>query len=100
MATFETTPQFRRDFTKLSGRDQERFRMAARALSACLDASELDPRLRVKKFNRRRGVDWWELSWSSAGRALFQYGPTVRLAKPHVIWLAVGTHAIFANRQT
>ena len=36
----------------------------------------------------------FEMTWEANGRAIFTYGAEVRAGEPHVIWLAVGTHAV------
>jgi hypothetical protein len=34
------------------------------------------------------------MTWAGDGRAIFTYGAEVRPGERHIIWLAVGTHAI------
>jgi len=36
----------------------------------------------------------FEMTWEDDGRAIFTYGPEVRPGEAHIIWLAIGTHAI------
>ena len=36
----------------------------------------------------------FEMTWERDGRAIFTYGKEARPGKTHVVWLAVGTHAI------
>ncbi len=50
------------------------------------------PGLRIKRV---QGTDdGWELTFAPDGRATFRYGPQVRPAEPHIVWLRVGTHAV------
>jgi hypothetical protein len=36
----------------------------------------------------------FEMTWDRDGRAIFTYGTEARPGVTHVVWLAVGTHAI------
>jgi hypothetical protein len=36
----------------------------------------------------------FEMTWAGDGRAIFTYGAEVLAGEHHVIWLAVGTHAV------
>ncbi|MBV8528056.1 MAG: hypothetical protein JOZ75_07055 [Candidatus Dormibacteraeota bacterium] len=48
--------------------------------------------LRVKGIQGMPGC--FEMTWAGDGRAIFTYGPEVRAGERHVVWLAVGSHAI------
>ncbi|HCP62471.1 MAG TPA: hypothetical protein DIU14_08395 [Actinobacteria bacterium] len=50
------------------------------------------PGLRVKGIQGMPGC--FEMTWEDDGRAIFTYGPEVRPGEAHIIWLAIGTHAI------
>jgi hypothetical protein len=51
--------------------------------------------LRVKRLQGHPGV--FEMTWEyHDGRALFRYG-NPGVGEPDVVWLRIGTHAIFNN---
>jgi hypothetical protein len=93
MPTYEQTDRFRREFDRLSPDEQAAFRAALRKFVHDLRAGAFRRGLRVKRFRRLPGI--WEMTWADDGRALFAYGDPVRPGEPHVIWLRIGSHAIF-----
>ncbi len=93
MPTFESVARFRRDYTRLSRRQQKAWQQAVRRLVAGLKAGRLDPALRVKRVQGHPGV--WEISWAPDGRAMFHYGDEVHPGEPHVVWRRIGTHEVF-----
>lgn len=48
--------------------------------------------LRVKGLQGAPGL--FEMTWAPDGRAVFSFGEEVLPGEPHVIWHAVGTHAV------
>jgi hypothetical protein len=89
MPTWETTPQFDREYRALSAARRMAFLQAKTEFVDCLKRGHFEPRLRVKRVQRDRRV--WEMTWAADGRALFRYAPS-RGHGPHVIWLRIGTH--------
>jgi hypothetical protein len=93
--TYERLPSFDADWNKLTGEQQERFRVAAREFVADLERREgFRPGLRVKRARGTRDV--WEMTWAPNGRATWQYGAEFGSGEPHVIWRRVGTHDVFS----
>lgn len=94
MPTFSSPPQFKRDFGKLSPRDQSRFQSVVREqFVPDLRLGLFRPGLRVKGVQGAPGV--FEMTWAPDGRATWQYGEERRPGEPHVVWRRVGTHKIF-----
>jgi hypothetical protein len=48
--------------------------------------------LRVKGIQGAPGM--YELTWAPDGRAVFSYGKSIKDDQPHILWHAVGTHAV------
>jgi hypothetical protein len=92
MPTYTVTESFLRDYRALTGAQKDAFRRAVRRLVQDLERGNFRPGLRVKGIRGMPGC--FEMTWASDGRAIFTYGPEVRPGEPHVVWLAVGTHAI------
>ncbi len=94
MATFETTPRFKRDWGKLTDEQKSRFQNVVKSVFVQdLMARSFRPGLRVKRVQATRDV--WEMTWAPDGRATWQYGEEVRPGQPHVIWRRIGTHSVF-----
>jgi len=94
MPTFERTPEFGRDYRRLTQERQRRFRTGVRALVEDLRAGRrLRAGLRVRGVRDAPGV--YEMTWAPDGRATFEYGPSIRAGDVHIIWRRVGTHDIF-----
>ena len=62
-----------------------------RLFLAGLRAGEFDPRLRVHRVRKARGV--WGISWASDGRATFEYGDELHPGEPHIHWRRIGDHS-------
>jgi hypothetical protein len=94
VATFETTPRFKRDWGKLTDEQKSRFQNVVKSVFVQdLMARSFRPGLRVKRVQATRDV--WEMTWAPDGRATWQYGEEVRPGQPHVIWRRIGTHSVF-----
>ena len=93
MPTHEEADRFRRDFESLSREQKAAFR---RAVGKFIEDLRRDGNfrsgLRVKAIQALPGC--YELTRAGDGRAIWSYGPEVRPGERHVIWIAVGTHAI------
>ena len=48
--------------------------------------------LRVKGIQGKPGM--FEMTWAADGRAVFSYGDAIVEGEPHILWHAVGTHAV------
>lgn len=96
MPTYEGTPEFWRDFRRLSRAQRRQFLIAVQKLVYDLKSGDFRAGLRVKDFRRAEGMS--EMTWSPDGRALFSYGDAKRPGDKHVIWHQVGTHDIFDDR--
>lgn len=92
MPTYEPTETFLREYARLSKSQRAAFRRAVKKFVDDLEKGQLRPSLRVKGVQGMPGC--FEVSWGADGRAIFTYGPEVRPGEPHVVWLAIGTHAI------
>lgn len=97
MPTHEESPQFLRDYERLTESQKAGLWDAIEKLREDLDAGR-PPRqgLRVKGVRSRPDV--YEMSWAGDGRAFFMYGSQKKPGKVHIIWLRVGTHDIFKGR--
>ncbi|TXR94516.1 hypothetical protein EAO73_35130 [Streptomyces sp. col6] len=100
MPTYETTPHFTTDLSRLSPAQRRAFNhVVTRAFVPDLRAGHFRTGLRVKRVQRTPGI--YELTWSMgtgpAGRATFAYGGEVHAGTPHVIWRRIGTHGILAH---
>jgi hypothetical protein len=91
--THDETPDFWRDWDRLTPAERAAFKAAVAKLVADLRDDMIRPGLRVKRYQRREGV--WEMTWADNGRALFRYGPSLKPGDPHIVWLRVGGHEIF-----
>lgn len=92
MPTYETTERFRREHQRLTEKQRAAFKRAVERFIDDLPGAKLRPGLRVKGIAGMPGC--FEMTWEADGRAIFASGAEVRPGEPHVIWLAVGTHAI------
>jgi hypothetical protein len=36
----------------------------------------------------------YEMTWADDGRAVFSYGESIHKGEPHILWHALGTHAV------
>ena len=92
MPTYEATERFQHGHAELTREQRLAFK---RALTHFIDDTKQGKyraSLRVKGIRGMPGC--FEMTWAGDGRAIFTYGPEVRAGERHVIWLAVGTHAI------
>jgi hypothetical protein len=92
MPTYTPTESFLRDFRGLSVEQQEAFRKALGHFIENIKGGRFRAGLRVKGIQGMPGC--FEMSWAADGRAIFTYGAEVREGERHVMWLAIGTHAI------
>jgi hypothetical protein len=90
--TYTVTDGFLRDYRALTKAQQDAFRRAVRHFVEDLERGDFRAGLRVKGIRGMPGC--FEMTWANDGRAIFTYGPEVRSSDRHVVWLAVGTHAI------
>jgi hypothetical protein len=92
LPTYEITERFRREYERLSSEQRAAFKRAVERFIADLSKGRFRAGLRVKAVAGLPGC--FEVTWAPDGRAIFTYGAEVTPGAPHVIWLAVGTHAI------
>jgi hypothetical protein len=93
--TYERSPRFRRDYQRLTPEQRRQFRNAVGHFVEDARQGMFRKGLRVKPFRGKPG--WFEMTWAPDGRALFQYGESVVVGEPHIIWLRIGGHEIFDN---
>ena len=93
MPTYDREPHFLRDWDRLTRAQQARFMAVIPKFVGGLVSGDMPAGLRVKRV---QGTDDdFEMTWAPDGRATFRYGNEVRPGDPHIIWLRIGTHAIF-----
>lgn len=92
MPTYESTDRFWRDFESLTAEQRAAFKRAVERFVLDLRTGQFRAGLRVKGIAGMPHC--FEMTWQPNGRAIFTYGREVRPGEPHVIWLAIGTHAI------
>lgn len=92
MPTYEATERFWREYRRLTAAQRDAFRRAVEHFVADLEADQFRAGLRIKGIVGMPGC--FEMTWEADGRAIFTYGKEARPGETHVIWLAVGTHAI------
>lgn len=92
MPTYEATERFWREHGRLALEQRAAFKRAVEHFVADLGAGQFRAGLRVKGIAGLPGC--FEMTWAPDGRAIFTYGKEVRGGETHVIWLAVGSHAI------
>jgi hypothetical protein len=90
--TYTPTESFLRDFNALSVEQKDAFRTALKHFIEDLKVGRFRAGLRIKGIQGMPGC--FEMTWARDGRAIFTYGPEVRAGQRHVMWLAIGTHAI------
>jgi hypothetical protein len=94
--TYGQAPRFQRDFKRLQGGEQARFRLAVgKFIEDLQKGGPFRASLRVRGVEGTDGV--FEMTWAGDGRATFEYGQERRPGEPHVIWRRVGTHSIFTQ---
>ena len=94
MPTYAWLARFAADFDSLTAEQQAAFLGAVSRFVDDLGSSGLFRKgLRVKGVKGASGV--FEMTWADDGRATFTFGDPVIEGQPHVIWLRIGTHAIF-----
>jgi hypothetical protein len=91
--TYESTPEFWAGYSRLTPEQKRQFR---RALGKFVNDLQAGGRFRVGlRVKGLQGADgMYEMTWATDGRAVFSYGSQIRHGDPHVIWHAVGTHAV------
>ncbi len=92
MPTYEATERFWREHRHLSAQQRAAFKRAVEHFVADLEEGQFRAGLRVKGIVGMPGC--FEMTWDRDGRAIFTYGTEARPGVTHVVWLAVGTHAI------
>jgi hypothetical protein len=95
MPTYLATAEFWRMYRNLSSAEQTRFIVAVRKLVEGLVSGSLPGSLRIKRIRGTGHV--WEMTWAPNGRASFRYGSELKPGHPHIIWLRIGGHEIFAK---
>jgi hypothetical protein len=81
--TYEASPGFAREFTRLSREDDRAFRQAvAKLVLAFQDGREPPRSLRIKRVQGTKDI--WEMSYSGDGRATFRYGAEVQPGEAHI----------------
>lgn len=92
MPTYTPTESFLRAYRALTAAQRDAFRSAVRHFVEDIERGDFRAGLRVKGIQGMPGC--FEMTWANDGRAIFTYGPEVRSGARHIVWLAVGTHAI------
>jgi hypothetical protein len=93
MPTYERTESFIKAYKSLSRADREKFGEAVKKFVRDLESGgKFRKGLRVKGIRGAPGL--FEMTWADDGRAVFQYGASIKGDEPHVIWHAVGTHDV------
>jgi len=92
LPTYETTERFRHEYGRLTREQRAAFQRAVERFVADLEGGHFRAGLRVKGILGMPGC--FEMTWDADGRAIFTYSPEVRPGEAHVIWLAIGSHAI------
>jgi hypothetical protein len=91
--TFQPSPEFWRLYEQLSPDQKKQFRVAVDKFLADLERGQgFRSGLRVKGIKGAPGL--FEMTWAPDGRAVFAYGDSVVGDKPHILWLAIGTHDV------
>jgi hypothetical protein len=94
--THEESPEFWACYGQLTADQQQRFRVALKKMVVDLRQGNgiagIRGGLRVKGIRGRPGL--YEMTWAPDGRAVFAVGDEVRPGETHILWLAVGTHAV------
>ena len=94
MPTYATTAAFKRDYSRLSAEEKERFKRAVLdKFVPDLVAGKFRAGLGVRRYQARAEV--WEMRWAPDGRALFTYGEEHKPSEKHIVWLNIGGHEIF-----
>jgi len=94
MPTRETTEDFLRDFAQLTRLQREAFLAALQDFIADCDSGAFRASLRVHKLKNKI---IWSITWAGDGRATFRYDSARQKGKRHIIWLSIGTHAIYKS---
>lgn len=93
MPTYTTTDSAGRDYASLTPEQKVAFKRAVGKFVEDLRRGQgFRAGLRVKAIQALPGC--FELTWAPDGRAIWSYGPEQRPGEPHVMWIAIGTHAI------
>lgn len=92
MPTYDLTARFEREFRRLTPEQRAAAKGMLTLFLAGLRAGRFDPRLRVHRVRKARGV--WEITWAPDGRATFEYGDELHPGEPHIHWRRIGGHDI------
>jgi hypothetical protein len=91
--TYEVSPEFLDLHSRLTGEQKRRFRRKVGEFVEDLQRGQgFRVGLRVKGLQLAPGL--FEMTWAPDGRAVFSYGAQVIEGEPHIIWHAIGTHAV------
>lgn len=94
MPTYDVLESFLRDYDRLSPEERELFLAAKEKFVQDADSGRFRASLRVKPMRRFPGI--WEMTWEGRnGRATFEYAPSIRAGKRHIVWRRIGGHEIF-----
>jgi hypothetical protein len=94
MPTREITEPFKNQLARLTPEQYAAFIAALQDFIADCDSGHFRASLRVHKLSDK---DVWSMSWSGDGRATFRFGKPIHTGKRHIIWLSIGTHAIYQD---
>jgi len=93
LPTYESSREFLDLHSKLTPDQRKLFRTAVEKFTEDLERGEGFRRgLRVKGIKGAPGL--YEMTWAPDGRAVFSYGDSIKAGEPHIVWHAVGTHAV------
>jgi hypothetical protein len=96
MPTYDVDTTFLRDFARLTPNQRAAFRRVLPRFIAAVAAGRFPAGPRVKGLQGQPGV--YEMTWAADGRAMLCHGEQVQAGEPHIIWLRIGTRAIFDER--
>lgn len=94
MPTYDRTPQFLKEFARLTPEQRLQFKAAVQHMIEDLNAKRpFRTSLGVERFESVSSA--YEMKWAGDGRALFSFGKSIHEGEAHIIWISVGTHKIY-----
>ena len=93
MPTYQPSPEFLQLHSKLTPEQRSAFRAAVVKFIEDLGRGQgFRKGLGVKGIESKPGL--YEMRWADDGRAVWSYGEPIVEGEPHVLWHAIGTHAV------
>ena len=93
MPTYAATPEFWVTYARLTREQRQLFRVAVDKFVEDLRRGQ-GFRAGLGVTGLRGAPGLFEMTWAPDGRGVFGYGGEVIPGETHVIWHAVGTHAV------